>query len=135
MLFLFEKPRSMADPEGGSGFISRNNDDTQAEATFRFMEQAGINRRDTVLWNVIPGWNKTIRIAKGELEKGRLALSALFTLLPHLRVVVLVGRKAEKVRADIEARGPKGAIGKSIFRDHLRLGRTPASAARPGRPS
>ena len=104
MLFLFEKPGPMTDPEGGSGFISRNNDDATAEATFRFMEQAGIDRRDIVLWNVIPAWNKTIQIARSELEEGRLALSALFDLLPHLRVVVLVGRKAEKARADIEAR-------------------------------
>jgi len=33
----------------GSGFISRNNDDATAEATFRFMEQSGIPRKLTVI--------------------------------------------------------------------------------------
>jgi uracil-DNA glycosylase len=104
MLFLFGKPGPMTDPEGGSGFISRNNDAT-TEAAFRFMQQAGIARKETVLWNVIPGWNKTIRIKKGELKQGRLALNALFTLLPRLRVMVLVGRKAAQVKANMEERG------------------------------
>ena len=124
MLFLFEKPGPMTDPEGGSGFISRNNDDATAEAAFHFMRQAGIDRKDTILWNVIPGWNKTIRIAKGELEQGRLALNALFTLLPRLRIVVLVGRKAAQVQANIEQRGLKVFVShhpspkvRAIYRD------------------
>jgi uracil-DNA glycosylase len=124
MLFLFEKPGPMTDPEGGSGFISRNNDDATAEAAFRFMLQAGIDRKDTVLWNVIPGWNKTIQIEKGELEQGRSALKTLLTFLPNLRVVVLVGRKAAQVQADIEERGLKVFVShhpspkvRAIYRD------------------
>jgi hypothetical protein len=47
VLFLFEKPGPMTAASGkrtGSGFISRNNDDATAEATFKFMQQAGIPR-------------------------------------------------------------------------------------------
>jgi hypothetical protein len=44
-LFLFEKLGPMTAEAGGSGFISRNNDDPTAEATFRFMEQAKIPRK------------------------------------------------------------------------------------------
>ena len=47
----------MTDPEGGSGFISRNNNDPTAEAIFQFMEQAGIDRKLTLIWNAIRGWN------------------------------------------------------------------------------
>src|SRR3954468_22227148 len=47
VLFLFEKPGPMtAETAGkkkqGSGFISRNNDDPTAKATFDFMNEAGI---------------------------------------------------------------------------------------------
>jgi hypothetical protein len=34
VLFLFEKPGPMTASNNGSGFISRNNDDRSAEATF-----------------------------------------------------------------------------------------------------
>jgi hypothetical protein len=47
ILFLFEKPGPMTARAGrriGSGFISRNNDDRTAEATYKFMCQAGIPR-------------------------------------------------------------------------------------------
>src|ERR1019366_4921133 len=37
VLFLFEKPGPMTVGGDGSGFISRNNDDPTAEATFEFM--------------------------------------------------------------------------------------------------
>ncbi len=47
-LFLFEKPGPMTIPalvgkRTGSGFISRNNDDPTAEATFRFMQDASLS--------------------------------------------------------------------------------------------
>jgi hypothetical protein len=62
VLFLFEKPGPMtaegngANRRVGSGFISRNNDDPTAEATFTFMRQANLPRKLTILWNVIPWW-------------------------------------------------------------------------------
>ena len=41
ILLLFEKPGPMTSAAaGGSGFISRDNDDPSAEATFRFMQEA-----------------------------------------------------------------------------------------------
>lgn len=101
ILFLFEKPGPMTagDRDGaraGSGFISRNNDDATAEATWRFMREAGIPRRDTVTWNVIPWWNGTIAVTPDELRGGVASLRDLLALLPRLRVVVLVGRKAAR---------------------------------------
>lgn len=99
VLFLFEKPGPMTVERGrskrpGSGFISRNNDDPTAEATFRFMEQAGIARGRSVIWNVIPWWNHTRKVTSQELREGTRCVEELIDLLPKLRAVVLVGKKA-----------------------------------------
>jgi hypothetical protein len=99
MLFLLEKPGPMTSPNAkrkGSGFISRNNDDPTAEAVFTFMQQAEIDRKRVVLWNVIPGWNGTIKIKAGERRSGVEELADLLLLLPKLKTVVLVGRQAGK---------------------------------------
>lgn len=99
VLFLFEKPGPMtADgsaKRSGSGFISRNNDDQSAEATFAFMDKAGLPRSATVTWNVMPWWNGSVRATTTELQEGLRQLSPLLALLPHLRTAVLVGRKAQ----------------------------------------
>ncbi|NWD78013.1 uracil-DNA glycosylase [Pseudomonas gingeri] len=97
MLFLLEKPGPMTSPRSkrqGSGFISRNNDDSTAEALFTFMVQAGIDRKRVVLWNIIPGWNGTLKITAGERCEGVDELRQLLRLLPKLKTVVLVGRQA-----------------------------------------
>jgi hypothetical protein len=110
LLFLFEKPGPMtsADARGrrvGSGFISRDNDDPTAEATFNFMALAGIRRSDTVLWNVVPRWNGTRKINATELAEGVTDLGRLLTLLPRVRGIVLVGRKAQRASPLIEKTG------------------------------
>lgn len=106
MLFLFEKPgpRTSA-ANGGSGFISRDNDDPSAEATFNFMRDAGIDRKRTITWNVIPGWNGTRKITPAELRGGVAALGLLMKLLPALRSVVLVGRRAQRARGLLQQFG------------------------------
>ncbi len=109
-LFLFEKPGPMTTEEGsgkrsGSGFISRNNDDPTAEATFNFMRQAGLPRELTILWNVIPGWNGTRTVTGSELLDGASHANELIHLLPRLRVVVLVGQKAAEARSHLVASG------------------------------
>lgn len=100
ILFLFEKPGPKTSPtEGGSGFISRDNDDPTAEATFRFMREAEIPRHMTVLWNVIPWWNGVIKVTPPELDAGMTKAEQLLDRLPRLRCVVFVGRKAARARA------------------------------------
>jgi uracil-DNA glycosylase len=98
VLFLFEKPGPMTSEAGGSGFISRNNDDPTAEATFKFMETAGIPRKKTVTWNVIPWWNGTRKVTTSELQDGTAQLTELIALLPRLHAVVFVGAKAARAR-------------------------------------
>jgi hypothetical protein len=106
-LFLLEKPGPMTAPKGsgkreGSGFISRDNDDPTAEAIFHFMRQSKIPREHAILWNVIPWWNGTRAVKRSELEDGVSRVKDLINLLPDLRVVVLVGKKAGKARLELE---------------------------------
>lgn len=100
ILFLFEKPGPMTSAaksgRSGSGFISRDNDDPTAEATFTFMTRAGIPREKTVLWNVVPGWNGTRAITRDELEAGVAEVQGLLSLLPRAEAIVLVGKKAQR---------------------------------------
>ena len=105
VLFLFEKPGPMTAEGTGSGFISRNNDDPSAEATIGFMQKAGIPRKLTVSWNVIPWWNKTVRVTNQELREGAKTVRELIGLLPNLRAVVMVGQKAAKARPYLENTG------------------------------
>jgi hypothetical protein len=88
----------------GSGFISRDNDDPTAEAVFRFMQQARIERKRTVLWNTIPGWNGLRAIGAGEVGAGIEELLRLLDLLPHLTTVVLVGNKARRAEPVLQQR-------------------------------
>jgi hypothetical protein len=96
-----EKPGPMtsAEREGrqGSSFISRDNDDPTAEAVFTFMREAGIPRRETVLWNLIPGWNRTTKVTGAELTEGIKEALRLTPLLPRLKGVVFVGSQARKL--------------------------------------
>lgn len=99
MLFLLEKPGPMTSPTGkkvGSGFISRNNDDPTAEAVFDFMVRADIPRKRTVLWNVIPWWDKSIKFDGAEVCRGIEEIRNLLPLLPNIQTVVLVGGQAKR---------------------------------------
>ena len=101
-LVLFEKPGPMTSEtgnRGGSGFSSRNNDDPTVEATFYFLQQAGVPRKQSILWNVIPWWNETRKVTPQELHAGIASLFELLKLLPRLASVVLVGQKACKALA------------------------------------
>ena len=86
----------------GSGFISRNNDDATAEATFKFMREAGIPRKLTVIWNVVPWWNGTRKVTAQELCEGISCVDVLVKLLPGLRAVVFVGQKAARAKPFLE---------------------------------
>jgi hypothetical protein len=109
VLFLFEKPGPMSidarfGSRYGSGFMSRDNDDPAAEATYQFLNAAGLPRTTTVLWNTVPWWNGSRKIIPDELRAGAQCVSRLIGLLPKLRVVVLVGQKADIVRPYLAGR-------------------------------
>lgn len=110
ILFLLEKPGPMTVPMGrgqrqGSGFISRDNDDPTAEASFVFHQMAGVDRAKSVIWNVIPGWNGTIKVTSAELRAGVEDVRHLVALLPQLQTIVLVGGKAARAEGLIKSIG------------------------------
>ena len=99
VLFLYEKPGPKAFV---SGFISRNNNDQTAENTFRLMQEAKLAREATCLWNTVPGWNGQIKITSLELTAGAGCLEEVFALLPKLKVLVLVGMKAQRIEKSLQ---------------------------------
>ena len=102
VLFLFEKPGPMTSVKSkkpGSGFVSRDNDDPTAAATFTFMARAGIPRKLTVLWNAIPWWDGKIDPSGSDRKLARAYTKQLINdELRRLKAVVLVGREAQKLK-------------------------------------
>jgi uracil-DNA glycosylase len=98
-LFLLEAPGRKA---MGSGFISRNNPDPSAKTMCTLLAAAAIPRNATLLWNVVPwyvGGDSSIRpVTKSDIGTALPLITELIVLLPHLKAVVLVGRKAQKVK-------------------------------------
>lgn len=107
ILFLLEKPGPKTSKRGGgSGFVSPCNDDPTAEASWHFLQEAGIEMERTCHWNVIPGWdgNREQR-SEADVRRGLGHLSELLGLLSKLRVAVLLGNKAHKAEALLRDRG------------------------------
>ena len=102
-LFVLEAPGSKTK---NSGFISRNNNDETAKNFFEVNVSAGIPREKTISWNIVPwyiGTDKKIRTAKNsDISIGLLYLYQLIELLPDLKLIVLVGKKAQKVSNELK---------------------------------
>jgi uracil-DNA glycosylase len=114
-LFLLEAPGPRA---VASGFVSRDNPDETAKNWFELNAEAGLPRGRTVTWNVVPwyvGSGGRIRPATGrDVAAGLPHLRRLLALLPRLRAVALVGRKAQRAEPAVRAAAP-----------HLRLSAMP----------
>jgi uracil-DNA glycosylase len=100
ILFLAESPGPAAALEYGSGIISPDNDDPTAERFWRLSHQAGLTRDSYLNWNVVPWYvSPTGKNANATDEDGKKAqpyLHDFVSLLPGLRVVVLLGRFAQQ---------------------------------------
>ena len=95
ILFLLEKPGPETE---NSGLISQDNDDETARATKEFLNDAGIDRKEIILWNAFPAWTGQIEISKE--ERGKISASTVFRLLeilPKVKAIVLVGKEAQKM--------------------------------------
>jgi uracil-DNA glycosylase len=100
MLLLLETPGPAI---FRTGFVSRDNATGTAANLFRFLAEAGIARRDTLIWNTIP-WvihpegalNRAPR--RSEMAAATPYLAPLLGCLPRLAVVVLSGRFAAGLR-------------------------------------
>ncbi len=103
ILFLLEKPGPKTDPSnGGSGFISQDNNDPTARATKRFLKEAEIDRKSIVIWNTISVWNGTRAITKEERRNSAEGLQELLKITKNIKSIVLVGRKAQKMERELD---------------------------------
>ncbi|HCM9306944.1 TPA: uracil-DNA glycosylase [Enterobacter hormaechei subsp. steigerwaltii] len=110
-IFLFEKPGPQTDSRnGGSGFISRDNNDETAKSVFDFMGQIGLERSRTLLWNTIPAWDDSRAFKGFHVRDGIKFLDGLLPLLPNLKTIILVGKQAQKARKGLKARGYDVAV-------------------------
>ena len=102
-LFLLEAPGPKA---VGSTFISRNNPDPTARNLCELLLEANIARADTLIWNIVPwyvGDGTRIRaVNKEDIKQSLPRLESLLRLLPDLKVIVLLGKKAQSARHEIE---------------------------------
>lgn len=99
VLFLLEAPGPKA---VGSCFISRNNPDPTAKNMNKLLYESGLKREETILWNIVPwyvGTGKKIRPVKmSDIKQVLPFLKQLIALLLNLRVIVLVGKRAQSAK-------------------------------------
>ena len=89
-----------------SRYVSSDNPDPSAANMKRLCVEAGFQRSDVVLWNVVPQCISTREKNRNASSKDiRAALpdtQAFIELFPRLRTVVLCGRRAQRVELDLK---------------------------------
>lgn len=90
-------------PEGDAGsdrnrvsFQSFDNDDSGAEFLFRTCERFALPRVKCAGWNICPFPIEGKNPSRTELERARPYTMRMLELLPHLKVVLLLGNPAQK---------------------------------------
>jgi len=116
ILVLLEAPGRKA--AHGSGFVSADNDDPTAENMWNFYRQAEIDRsRDIVAWNVCPWYvgtpTKIRSVTRRDMKEAGPHVERLLGLLDDLRVVILLGLKAQKAWGHLE-RATSAIAGRDI---------------------
>lgn len=95
-----------------TGMVSRDNPTGTAANLFTFLREAGLARRDSLIWNAVP-WvihavgalNRPPR--RSELRAAEPYLPLLLDCLPALAVIVLAGRVAGEARIPLERLRPE----------------------------
>lgn len=103
-LFVFESPGAKAVV---SGFISRDNPDETAKNFFDLNKDVGLQRNKTVIWNIVPWYiGMGQKITSKNRQEGLEYLKELISpsLLSKLKVVVLVGKEAQRIKGDIDSK-------------------------------
>ena len=127
VLVLLEAPGPKA-----TDFVSQDNNDKTAENLNRLMSEAGLPRREIVLWNVVPFYIGTadrsrLRAARqSDLEAGRPWVTELFGLLPRIDAVVLLGRKSQLARPLVNELCPVARVLEGWHPSPLAMNRDPA---------
>ena len=103
-LFVFESPGPKAVV---SGFISRDNPDETAKNFFELNNDVSLPRDKTVIWNIVPWYiGMGQKITRAKRQEGLKYLKELISpsILSELKVVVLVGKEARKIKGDIDSK-------------------------------
>jgi hypothetical protein len=98
VLLLLESPGpASAGSNSGSGLISVDNNDQTAANSFRGMAEAGLPRRATINWNIVPWYLSSVRRpSAAEIGEALPYLIAVLNELTELRIVVLLGAAAQR---------------------------------------
>ena len=111
VLFLLEAPGPKA---RDLGFVSRNNPDETARNFFELSREAGMDRKRTLTWNTVPwyiGDGTRIRPAdSADVAEGAEPTDELIRLLPALRSIVLMGKRAQSSRSRLARAWPDMAF-------------------------
>lgn len=99
VLALHVSPSPEVDPaNGGSGFLSVENDDSSAERHHDLLVGAGLDPSIVLPWNAVPYvLPEDSPMTLADTKAGRIAVARVIRLLPRLRSVVIHGRAAEPV--------------------------------------
>ena len=115
ILYLLEAPGRRAIE---SGFVSRDNPDETAKNLFLLNIEAGIDRKLTVCWNIVPwyiGSDTTIRAANSkDTASGARSLNRVISLLHALKFVVFLGSHAAKAGNSIQSIRNTGTLEAAI---------------------
>ena len=107
ILLLLESPGPKV---AQTGFASPDNPDRTAENLSCLLKLAGIGRERCLLWNIVP-WQLSaggvVTPTATQIRAATPATLELLTLLPGLRVVVLVGGKAQTGWRLVQPRLPR----------------------------
>lgn len=105
VLFLHRDPGNSG--ASRTGVVDRGNPYATARNFREANDAARLDRKLTVVWNAVP-WPVGARSFARELERVRSEgwLDKLLVLLPHLRVVVLLGEEAHGLTPDLYEKRP-----------------------------
>ena len=111
LLFLLESPAGPA--ALGSQMLSADNDDETAKNIWQGYAATGVPRTWGLHWNAVPWYvgdgtkNKSVKAQ--EVDKGRHYLEGLLDLAPHIRVILAMGKHAQRsvspMTSDLAHRG------------------------------
>jgi uracil-DNA glycosylase len=102
VLFVLESPAGPA--ALGSGMLSPDNDDATAAHMWQLYQQSGLSRAHGLHWNSVPWYigkdGREVNVTKANEADGRVWLDRLMDLLQELRLVVTMGKPAERAYRD-----------------------------------
>jgi hypothetical protein len=90
----------------GTGFLCLENPDQAAASVKNLLSDAGISPREMTPWNAYPWFTERPRPTAAELEAGVEPWVQLISLLPDLRVIMLLGGAAQDGWRRVRRRHP-----------------------------